>query len=275
MPVADALTSIWQTLHASPLVREAFGLSLALAWLFAMYALERRVIARNPKRAAVRRNIFLAANALWMPLVFRRAFLVPTAIAIVFAALLLTRRLAVFASRSLRDAGVPEGADAGEAREAREARNDLRSRLDDVYSARTAFWLAGLALAPLFWDQGSLFGGGWRFNMIGPMLGHAAGAVASTFAESRFGRRRFKFKGAASRTVEGAMAYLAASFAAQLAVYAVWSQIPGVMHGPRVVLWAIVGASAGTLAALYAGGRARPAAAVLASAAALYVYVAA
>jgi hypothetical protein len=137
---------------------------------------------------------------------------------------------------------------------------------------RSQLHAAGLVLAPIFWGRGSILGEGWRFNLVGPLVAHAFAAAIRREAERHIGRGH-RLRGSGGRTAEGAAVYLAASFAIQFAVYFVWSQIPGMYHAPRALLWAVLGALTAAVAEFFVPGKISYLAVPLATSAAMWIYV--
>lgn len=238
----SAIGAAWDAVHANSLTREAFGVVASAAWLVGVEWAAERIARGSERRALALAPALTLAAGLWMVFAFRRVAYFPSAVAVCVAGL--------FAI----------GHFSGRLRRARSG--ELATR---VYDERRQFYWISAGLALLFWWQG------WMFNMIGPLLGFAAGHTAEHFAHARWGRRRLR--AAEGKSVEGMAAYAFACLVVQFAVYWNWSQIPGIQHEARVLMWSIASTAAGTLAFMYAP-RERAAWLVPACGAfALYIYV--
>ncbi len=238
----SAIGAAWDAIHANSLTREAFGVAGSAAWLFAVEWSAHCLARRHECRAVALAPAFTLAAGLWMVFAFRRVAYFPSAVAVCVAGLL---AIGHFAGRLRSEKSSATTA--------------------QVYVERRQFYWISAGLSLLFWWQG------WMFNMIGPLLGFATGQAAEQFTHARWGRRRLR--AAEGKSVEGMAAYALACLIVQYAVYWNWSQIPGIQHEARVLMWSIASTAAGTIAFLYAP-RDRTAALVPACGAlALYIYV--
>jgi hypothetical protein len=252
----DQIFNYWEALHARTIYREVFGLLSCLTLFIAVEFAEQKLHRRSRESLDRWESVLTAMCACWMWWAFRRVFYMPVALAICIAGLYLAMRR----MERLRKSGPAD---------------ELQARLLSLFkNKRDLFW-TGIILAPIFWDEGSLFGGGWRYNMIGPVLSHALAKPVSDLVEKRFGKRRFRFKGGRHRSVEAAGAYLLVSLLVQFPVYLFWCQIPLMWKEPRAFLWAVAGAGAAVLSDLYVPEDSDYLYVPLITAAAMYVYGAA
>ncbi|MCL4235064.1 MAG: hypothetical protein KJ042_11155 [Deltaproteobacteria bacterium] len=238
----SAIGEAWDAVHANSLTREAFGVVASAAWLAAVEWAAYRIARHDEDRAIRLAPAMTLAAGLWMVFAFRRVAYFPSAVAVCVAGLV---AIGHFGGRLRRETS--------------------GARATRVYDERRQFHWISAGLALLFWWQG------WMFNMIGPLLGFAAGCAAERVAHARWGRRRLR--AVEGKSVEGVAAYALACLIVQFAVYWNWSQIPGIQHEARVLMWSIASTAAGTVAFLYAP-RDRAAWLVPACGAfALYIYV--
>jgi hypothetical protein len=221
------------------IVREALGAAACVAWL-ASIEFVAVALARRSGSASRRAEPWLTAAAvLWLVFAFDVVAYFPTAVAVAVAGAFFCARAGESAKTRGREAAA-------------------------LFSPRTTLHGVTAGLALLLWQQG------WMFNVIGPLAAHAVSRAGQDAAQRRLGRRRFKAVDA--HTVEGMAVYAALSLAIQGAVYWNWSRIPGFMHEPRAVLWAMLGAGAATVARLYAPVASAEWIVPIASALAVYLY---